>query len=67
MITGKNSVQMSDGNPCLATVLSGTVLFSVNKEIGNDIMPVYERKYSSFQIEDFYQIKKYSLCSKHRR
>jgi hypothetical protein len=67
MITGKNSVQMSDGNPCLATVLSGTVLLNVNKELENDTILVYERKYSSYQIEGFFQIKKYSLCIKHRR
>ena len=67
MITGKNSVQTSDGNPCLATVLSGTVLLNVNNELENDIILVYERKYSSYQIEDFFQIKKYSLCIKHRR
>ena len=67
MITGNNSVQRSDGKPCLATVLSGTVLLNVNKELENDTILVYERKYSSYQIEDFSQLKKYSLCIKHRR
>ena len=67
MITGKNSVQMSDGNPCLATVLNGIVLLNVNKELENDIIMVHERKYSSHQIKDFFQIKKYRLCIKHRR
>ena len=43
MITGKNLIQMSGGNPCLATVLSGTVLLNVNKEFENDTIPVYER------------------------
>ncbi|MAC67352.1 MAG: hypothetical protein CMK54_05035 [Proteobacteria bacterium] len=42
MITGKNLIQMSGGNPCLATVLSGTVLLNVNKEFENDTIPVYE-------------------------
>ena len=67
MITRKNSVQTSDVNPYLVTVLSGTVPLNVNKELENDIILVYERKYSSYQIEDFFQIKKYSLCIKHRR
>ena len=42
MITGKNLIQMSDGNPRLATVLSGPVLLTVNKEFENDTILVYE-------------------------
>tara|TARA_B100001057_G_C22058686_1_gene647447 strand:- start:88 stop:267 length:180 start_codon:yes stop_codon:yes gene_type:complete len=58
MITGKNSIQMSDGNPCLATVLSVTVPLNVNKKLESDTILVHERKYSSYQIEDIFQIKK---------
>ena len=65
-ITRKNSIQMFDSNPCLATVLNGTVLLNVNKELENDTILVYERKHSSYQLDDFFQIKKYSLCIKHR-
>ena len=57
---------MSDGNPCLVTVLNRTVVLNVNKGLENDTLLVYERKYSSYQLEDFFQIKKYSLCIKHR-
>ena len=48
---------MFDSNPCLATVLNGTVLLNVNKELENDTILVYERKHSSYQLEDFSRLK----------
>ena len=42
MIAGKNLIQMSDGHPCLATVLSGPVLLNGNKEFENETILVHE-------------------------
>jgi hypothetical protein len=48
---------MSDCNPCLATVLSGTVLLNVNKELENDTILVTKESTQATKLKVFSRLK----------